>query len=84
MKVCNNHFKLVILLILILGLCGCYNLGDFESDQDYFDTFNEVELININKNMKSYSTEKYFYTKAFCAIAKPIMLLLIMLAKTKL
>ena len=63
MKVFNNHFKLVILIILCLGLTGCFNLGDFEDDQDYFDTFEEVELVNLNKNKEGYSTEDYFYTK---------------------
>ena len=63
MKVFNNHFKLVVLIILILGLTGCFNLGDFESDQDYFDTFEEVELVNLSKIKKGYSTEDYFYTE---------------------
>lgn len=63
MKVCNNHLKLLFAFILILCLCGCYNLGDFEDDQDYFDTFEEVELISLDKTIKGYSTEDYFYTE---------------------
>ncbi len=38
-------------------------MGDFEDDQDYFDTFEEVELVNLNKNKEGYSTEDYFYTE---------------------
>jgi hypothetical protein len=63
MKVCNKNLKILILLILILGLCGCYNLGDFEDDQEYFDIFEEVELISLDKKIIGYSTEDYFYTE---------------------
>jgi hypothetical protein len=38
-------------------------LGDFEDEQDYFDTFKEVELISFEKAIKGYSTEDYFYTE---------------------
>jgi hypothetical protein len=38
-------------------------LGDFEDNQDYFDTFEEVKLISFEKTIKGYSTEDYFYTE---------------------
>ena len=63
MKVFNNHLKLLFAFILILCLCGCYNLGDFEDEQDYFDTFKEVKLISLEKTIEVYSTEDYFYTE---------------------
>ena len=58
-----NHVKLLFAFILILCLCGCYNLGDFEDEQNYFDTFKKIDLISLEKTIEEYSTKDYFYTE---------------------
>ena len=63
MKVCNNLLNKIFILILILCLSGCFNLGDFEDQENYYETFEEVSLIALDKTTKSYSTEGYFYTE---------------------
>lgn len=63
MKVFKNYLKLAFALIFVLCLCGCFNLGDFEDEQNYFDTFKEVKLISLDKTTKNYSVKDYFYTE---------------------
>lgn len=63
MKVCSNHLYKIFILILILCLSGCFNLGDFEDEESYYETFKEVSLINKDKTTKSYSTKDHFYTE---------------------
>ena len=59
----NKIKKATLLSLLTISLCGCYELGDYEDDQDYFDTFPSVELIEKDKSSQSYDVEDYFYTK---------------------
>jgi hypothetical protein len=63
MKVCSKYLNIISILILILCLTGCFNLGDFEEQEKYYETFKEVKLITLDKTIKSYSTEDYFYTE---------------------
>lgn len=63
MKVFKNHIKLIVAFVLLGCLCGCFNLGDFEDEQNYYDTFDEVTLISLDKSIRSYSVEEYFYTE---------------------
>ena len=63
MKVCSKNLYKIVILILLLCLSGCFNLGDFEDDENYFETFEEVTLISLDKTSKSYSTKEHFYTE---------------------
>lgn len=55
--------KLTLLTLVLLSLSGCYELGEFESDEQYFEYFPSVELIDKDKSSKSYSVKDYFYTE---------------------
>ena len=41
----NKIKKATLISLVSLSLCGCFELGEFEDDQQYFDTFPSVELI---------------------------------------
>ena len=46
----KNKIKKVTLISLVsLSLCGCFELGEFEDEQQYFDTFPSVELMEKDK-----------------------------------
>lgn len=49
-------------ILLLLSLCGCYELGDYE-EEEYFEYFPSVMLINKDESSQSYSVEEYFYTE---------------------
>ena len=60
----KNKIKKVTLISLVsLSLCGCFELGEFEDEQQYFDTFPSVELMEKDKSSHSYAVEDYFYTE---------------------
>lgn len=67
MKECNLFKKIIkkftLATLVLLSLSGCYELGEFESDEQYFKYFPSVELIDKDKSRESYSVEDYFYTE---------------------
>lgn len=63
MKVSSFLKKASIIILASLSLCGCFELGDFESDEEYFECFPSVELIDKNKSSDNYSVKDYFYTE---------------------
>jgi hypothetical protein len=63
MKVSSFFKKASIIILASLSLCGCFELGDFESDEEYFECFPSVELIDKNKSSDNYSVKDYFYTE---------------------
>ena len=54
MKVSSFLKKASIIILASLSLCGCFELGDFESDEEYFECFPSVELIDKNKSSDNY------------------------------
>ena len=48
---------------MLLGLCGCFELGEFETDEEYFEYFPSVKLIEKNESSRDYSVKDYFYTE---------------------
>ena len=63
MKASSFLKKASIIILASLSLCGCFELGDFESDEEYFECFPSVELIDKNKSSDNYSVKDYFYTE---------------------
>lgn len=59
----NKIKKATLTTLVSLSLCGCFELGEFEDDQHYFDTFPSVQLMEKDKNSKSYDVDEYFYTE---------------------
>jgi hypothetical protein len=55
--------QITLLTFVLLVLCGCFELGDFESDETYFEYFPSVVLIDKNESRLTYSVEDYFYTE---------------------
>lgn len=49
--------------LILLAVCGCYELGDFDSNEYYYECFPTVSLIDKNKIIQNYEVEEYFYTE---------------------
>lgn len=63
-------FVLGVIISCVVTLSGCMDLGDFENEQDYYNSFGDVILVyedttTIDKNVctKQYSVRDYFYNK---------------------
>lgn len=51
-----------ITAILAIALCSCDDLGAFGDSEEYYDSFDDIVLIDgISKESQEYSVEKYFY-----------------------
>lgn len=51
----------ILLSIFMIMLVGCYDLGDFADDAEYYDSFGDITLIAQDKVKRDYSFETYFY-----------------------
>lgn len=61
-----KKFRVIATLALALSttfLGGCFDLGDFEDEEDYYDSFGNVGLISQDGAQTDYSLEDYFYNK---------------------
>ncbi|MGN0818352.1 MAG: hypothetical protein ACI4L9_05215 [Candidatus Coproplasma sp.] len=56
-------FLSVLLAAAVVWLCGCYDLGEFEDDEDYYSSFGEVRLFESDKTTADYSVKEYFYNE---------------------
>ena len=55
---------LCITVILAITVCGCDDLGAYESTEDYYDSFGDLIFIGgAAEGGKSYSVKDYFYNK---------------------
>ena len=55
---------LCIMTILGVVLCGCDDLGAYDSTAEYYSSFGDVVLINgTTRESKSYSVDEYFYNE---------------------
>ena len=53
-----------IAAILAIAACGCEDLGDYSSVEEYYSSFGDVVLVSgTNKEEQRYSVEKYFYNE---------------------
>ena len=53
-----------IAAILAIALCGCEDLGDYSSVEEYYGSFGDVVLVDgVSAEQKKYSVEEYFYNK---------------------
>ena len=57
-------FAICIMAVLVTALCGCEDLGAFESTEDYYASFGEVVFLGGDAgNGKAYSVDEFFYNK---------------------
>ena len=55
---------LVICIVATVGVatCGCDDLGEYSSTEEYYDSFDDIILISgTTKEKNEYSVEDYFY-----------------------
>ena len=53
-----------IMAIFMIALCGCDDLGAYESTEEYYASFGEIVLLGGDAgNGKKYSVKDYFYNK---------------------
>jgi hypothetical protein len=63
-KILNSFLAFCITAILWIALCGCDDLGAFDSTTEYYDCFGNVVLIDGTEwENESYSVSEYFYNK---------------------
>ena len=63
-RIVSACFVLCITAILWVAVCGCEDLGEYESTTEYYESLDEVTLISATtKEAKTYSVEDYFYNK---------------------
>lgn len=65
MHIKNLRFfgALAVLVALTFTLSGCFDLGDFEDEEDYYSCFGVVGLIAQDESKTDYSLKDYFYNK---------------------
>ena len=64
MKALKKTLFLILSLVIAFSISGCFDLGSFENDEDYYDTFGEVRLVYFDNDQvqtKDYSVRDYFY-----------------------
>lgn len=66
----NKLVPFVVAVITAVTLTGCFDLGEFEDDEAYYEAFGDVKLVYQNSDSeekdirtKSYSVEDYFYNR---------------------
>lgn len=59
---------LIVAVVMAVTLTGCFDLGDFESEEDYYNSFGDVRLVYQNPestdkdvDTEDYSVRDYFY-----------------------
>lgn len=65
MRIKNLRFfgALAVLVALTFALSGCFDLGDFEDEEDYYACFGDVGLIAQDEKKNDYSLKDYFFNK---------------------
>ena len=60
----SAYFAICITAILVIALCGCEDLGEFEDPEEYYNSFGDVVFLGgVAGTGKSYSVEEYFYNE---------------------
>ena len=59
---------LIVAVVMAVTFTGCFDLGDFENEEDYYEAFGDVKLVYQDHeslikdiNTSDYSVEDYFY-----------------------
>ncbi|MCR5113312.1 MAG: hypothetical protein K6A63_05180 [Acholeplasmatales bacterium] len=63
MRVRVERFIAALMLIPLMMLTGCYDLGSFEDLDDYYDSFSDATFYNKTFGSSSYSIEDYLYNE---------------------
>ena len=53
---------LCIMAVLGIALCGCDDLGEYDDVREYYDSFDDIIMIN-GTSREEYSVEDYFYNE---------------------
>lgn len=48
---------------MLFAASGCFDLGEFEDEEEYYNSFGNVGLIAQSKTKRDYSLENYFYNE---------------------
>ncbi|MBO7303369.1 MAG: hypothetical protein J6U68_04200 [Clostridia bacterium] len=63
-KIVSTFIAFCLMATLAVAMSGCYDLGAYEDEGEYYDAFGDIVLINgSTKERKKYSVEKYFYNE---------------------
>ena len=64
----KKFISIVVTVILSVTMVGCFDLGDFEDESEYYNAFGDVQLVYQNPNAvekdvmyEEYSVKDYFY-----------------------
>ena len=63
-KLLANLVAICLMLCTVLTLGGCDDLGEYEDEDDYYETFGDILLIDSAGEDESYSVEDYFYNES--------------------
>ena len=59
-----SRLAICVTAILVIALCGCDDLGAYADVKDYFDSFDDIVLIDgVTKGTETYSVSEYFYNE---------------------
>ena len=59
-----SRLAICVTAILVIALCGCDDLGAYADVKEYFDSFDDIVLIDgVTKGTETYSVSEYFYNE---------------------
>ena len=59
-----SHIAICITAILVIALCGCDDLGEYEDTAEYYDSFGSIVLINgATGKEESFDVAEHFYNE---------------------
>ena len=61
-KIVSAAMALCIMAVLGIALCGCDDLGEYDDVREYYDSFDDIIMIN-GTSREEYSVEDYFYNE---------------------
>lgn len=61
-KIVSVAMALCIMAVLGIALCGCDDLGEYDDVREYYDSFDDIIMIN-GTSREEYSVEDYFYNE---------------------
>ena len=65
-KIVSTFFALCITATLAVATCGCDDLGAYENNEEYYNSFGNVVMLSKDEDARKraeYSIEQYFYNK---------------------
>ena len=61
-KIVSAAMAFCIMAVLGIALCGCDDLGEYDDVREYYDSFDDIIMIN-EASREEYSVEDYFYNE---------------------